>query len=85
MDVKAAYPNAKTQAELQAMPLLTIADFRSDLTYHVPEKVGVSLPATAGDPAPGLFLLKAKVVKPSTINQDLVEFQDYVRRNQAYA
>lgn len=87
MTYKTGYPNRLTKAQVDALTLLTIADFTSTLSYRVAEKSGADLPSdpTALTPAPAIYVMRTVTVKPATINQDLVEFQDWVRRNGAYS
>ncbi len=82
-----AYPNSLTMAQRDALPQLTIADFRVGLTYRTSDKVASTLPADpkSTEPAPGVYVMRSITVKAATVNQDLVEFQDYVRRGRAYA
>lgn len=78
--------NAKTQAQLDALPKAVMTDFRIGLSYKYARRIGENKDSD-GPPAvfTDRFELITVVVQQLTVNVDLLEFQNYVWMGNAYS
>lgn len=81
----AGYSLLYTDADLAALTPATIDDFAVGLEYNIPLKVGQK--NTGTDEAPvweDQYELKPITVTAENINLDLLDFQMYLNRGEAY-
>lgn len=80
------YPARYSQTDLDALSKKAVVDFAVGLVYYVPRAIGrEDTSATTVPVYTEKYVLDKRTVAELTINNDLLDFQDAVRRGIAYA
>lgn len=84
------YPQAKTQAQLDALPKAKLSDFRLNLQWSYAERIGQK-DTTPGVETPEVFTpedrfeLKTRLVREFTMELDLFVFKNDLAAGNAYS